>query len=213
MPDAAGRFVYLPTGLLQMVRTEVSHIRIGDISPEILHRIKLWSIGWQKLGQKPSPLPGHIALGLAAPVDHQPIPQKHKTPALEVGAQGRKICPNLAALDRSRRKAQGQAHLPATWCSDQGRNCREVFPVGGLDQNRGFPPGSPASPNRRPFREARFVEKAYKSTQFFCFFLIRGHSTRIHRRMRASSLSLALRTGRWQLQPSWRKIFQTCPGW
>lgn len=84
MADACSYLVHLSADLFQIIRAEVGHIRIRDIRPEILHRIKLRSVRWQKLSHKPRLLPSQIALHLATAVDGQPIPQKHQTLALEI---------------------------------------------------------------------------------------------------------------------------------
>lgn len=211
MADTPGCLVHLLANLSKVIRREVGHISVGDIRPEIFRRIQLGRVGRQELGHQPRFLASHIALDPAAAMGGQPIPQKYQPPALEILAHGGQVCRNLMAFDRSRHQPQGQPYPPTGGSCDQRGDCREIFPVEMLGNNRGLALGSPASPNRRALGKAALVQKTYISTQFFCFFLIRGHSTRIHRRMRASSRSFAFRTGRWQLQPIWRRIFQTCP--
>lgn len=212
MPNPSGRLVDLPSHLSQMVGTKVGHIRVGNIGPEVLYRIVLWSVGWKKFRRQPCALFGQIPFRFATAMRHQPIPQQNEASPFETPVHRRQKCLDLRTLDRSGMDPQGQAYTSAERGGDQHSDRRKLFPVEVLDQDGRFPFRRPSSTHRRLLRKAAFVQKPYKSTQFFCFFLIRGHFCRIQRRMSTSSLSLARRAGRWQVHPNLANNFHTCPG-
>lgn len=212
MPNPPGRSVDLPSHLSQMVGAEVGHICIGNIGPEELYRVVLRSVGWKKFRRQPRTLFGQIPFCFATAMRHQSIPQQNEAPPFETPAHRRQKCLDLRTLDRSGMDSQGQSYTSAQRGADQHSNRRKFFPVEVLDQNGRLPFRGPSPPYGRLLRKAAFVQKPYKSTQFFCFFLICGHFRRIHRRMSTSSLSLARRVGRWQLHPNRPSSFHTCPG-
>jgi hypothetical protein len=61
----------------------------------------------------------------------------------------------------------------------------------------------------RPLAQPTFVDEDDGAPLAERFFLSRGQRTRFQYRMASSSRSIARPVGRWQLQPSWRKMRQT----
>jgi hypothetical protein len=92
-------------------------------------------------------------------------------------------------------------------------NHREGFPVEMKSQLRGLAPRGPRTTHMRAFTQSAFVYKDDRSRFPAGFFLRAGHWYRFQRRIASSSRSIALPTGRWQLQPSSRSTRHTWPGW
>lgn len=212
MSNTSSGLVDLPPHLSQMVGAEVGHVCVGNIGPEVLYRIVLWSVGRKKLCRQPCALSVQISFRFATAMCHQAIPQQNKPPAFEISAHRCQKYLHVRTFDCSGLEPQGQAYTSAARGGDQHSDRRKLFPVEVLDQDGRFPLRSPSSTHGGLLRKAAFVQESYKSTQFFCFFLIRGHFCRIQRRMSTSSLSLARRAGRWQLHPNPANNFHTCPG-
>ncbi len=76
---------------------------------------------------------------------------------------------------------------------------------GALTQDRRAALRRPRAPDEGRHQHAGFVKENQMRLQAVEFFLMRGHSILIHRRMASSSRSMARLSGRWALQPSERK--------
>jgi hypothetical protein len=63
------------------------------------------------------------------------------------------------------------------------------------------------------FAQSAFVDKDDGSALLAGFFFMAGHRTSFQRWIAGSSRWVARPVGRWQLQPSERRMRQTCPGW
>src|SRR5947207_267790 len=95
-------------------------------------------------------------------------------------------------------------HAPSNNAAESpGRDSRQALAVERFDNGGGLPARGPGGANRRPLREAGFVQKTEPSLQFLSVFFTRGQGPRTHRRMALSLRSRARRSGRWRLQPSW----------
>jgi len=77
--------------------------------------------------------------------------------------------------------------------------------AGSLVQDRSDTAGRPTASDQRGHQQTGLVEKNEKSLQAVGFFLMRGHSSRTHRWISASSRSLARRSGFWGLHPTERR--------
>src|SRR2546421_11933542 len=95
----------------------------------------------------------------------------------------------------------------------EASNSREALPIEGVLQHRSLASRGPSAYPMRPLAQAAFVHEHYRSPLLAGFFLISGQRSRFHRLMAASSRWMARPVGRWQLQPSERKMRQTWPRW
>src|ERR1700676_193887 len=92
------------------------------------------------------------------------------------------------------------------------RHCRQRFPVEVVLQHRSLSPRRPGAAAMGPFAEPALVDENYDPALLFGLFFNSGQRAFFQRWMAFSSRSRARPAGRWQLQPSRRRIFQTCPG-
>ena len=86
------------------------------------------------------------------------------------------------------------------------------LPVEVVLQHRGVSPRRPGAAAMGPFAEPALVDENYDPALIFGLFFNSGQRAFFQRWMAFSSRSSARPVGRWQLQPSRRRIFQTCPG-
>src|SRR5208282_1697768 len=86
---------------------------------------------------------------------------------------------------------------------------REHFPVKVILQYRSLSARRPGAHAMGPFAQPALVDEDDGAPLAERFFLIRGQATRFQYRMAPSSRSSARPLGRWQLQPSWRRMRQT----
>src|ERR1700686_4281739 len=91
-------------------------------------------------------------------------------------------------------------------------HCRQSFPVEVVLQHRGLSPRSTGAAAMGPFAEPAFVDENYDPALIFGLFFNSGQRSFFQRWMAFSSRSRARPVGLWQLQPSRRRIFHTCPG-
>jgi hypothetical protein len=92
--------------------------------------------------------------------------------------------------------------------SDAGHR-REHLPVEMILQHRSLSARGPGAHPMRSLAQPALVDKDDDAPLAERFFLIRGQPTRFQYRMASWSRSSARPLGRWQLQPSWRRMRQT----
>src|SRR5258708_1526473 len=91
-------------------------------------------------------------------------------------------------------------------------HCRQKLPVEGVLQHGGVSPRRRGGAAMGPFAEPALVDENYDPALIFGLFFNSGQRAFSQRWMAFSSRASARPVGRWQLQPSRRRIFQTCPG-
>src|ERR1700694_1723505 len=92
------------------------------------------------------------------------------------------------------------------------RHRRQGFPVEVVLQHRGLSPRCPGAAAMGPLAEPALVDENYDPALLFGLFFNSGQRAFFQRWMALSSRSRARPAGRWQLHPSPRRIFHTCPG-
>ena len=92
--------------------------------------------------------------------------------------------------------------------SDAGHR-REQLPIEMILQHRSLSARGPGAHPMGPLAQPALVDKDDGTPFAERFFLIRGQPTRFQSRMAFSSRSSARPLGRWQLQPSRRRMRQT----
>jgi hypothetical protein len=175
------------------------------ISPDVFDRIKFRGIGWQTLQMDAAVLLIDVFPDQSAAVRWQTIPDDREQ-AADVLLEMFEKLDHLRRFDAAGEKSE--VKIP------NGDACdgRKTVPVEGILQHGRLTSRSPGSDPMRPLAQSAFVHKNYRSALLEGFFLISGQRTRFHRNIAGSSRCVARPTGRWQLQPSERKIRQTCPG-
>ena len=76
-------------------------------------------------------------------------------------------------------------------------------------EERRASPGRPGAANEGSHQKAALIDEHERSSQARGFFLIRGHSSLIHRLISVSSRSIARRSGLWGDQPRDPRSLQT----
>lgn len=175
------------------------------ISPDVFDRIKFRSIGWQTLQMDAAVLLRDVFPDQSAAVRGQTIP-KDREQAADVLLEMFEKLDHLRCLDAAGEKSE--VEIPNRDSCDG----RKTVPVEGILQHGSLTARSPSSDAMRPLAQSAFVHKNYRAAVLKGFFLISGQRTRFHCKIAGSSRWVARPTGRWQLQPSERKIRQTCPG-
>ena len=116
---------------------------------------------------------------------------------------------HLRTLDASLVQREEPTDASSVGLGEHGGDAGQGMPVEGLAQDGGTSFRCPCRPYRGTLGESRFVQKAQPRFQAFRVFFTSGQRTRIHFMMAFSSRSMALRAGRWRLQPSERRTRQT----
>src|ERR1700751_1071627 len=114
---------------------------------------------------------------------------------------------DLRAADCAREQAE--VEIPPGHAS----NGRQNLPVEMILEYRSLSSWCPGPAPIRPFGQSTFVDEDDGAPFFLGFFLISGQRCFFHCWIAVSFRSNARPVGRWQLQPNWRRIRQTCPGW
>ena len=175
------------------------------IAPDVFDRVEFRRIGGQALQMDAPVLLRDIFPDQPAAMRRQAVPDDRE-PSAEVLLEMFEELYHLRGLDTAGKESE--IEIP------NGDACdgRKTVPVEGILQHWSLPSRSPSSDSMRPLAQSAFVHKNYGSALLEGFFLISGQRTRFHCNIAGSSRCVARPTGRWQLQPSERKIRQTCPG-
>ena len=175
------------------------------ISPDVFDRIEFRRIGGQTFQMDAPVLLGDVFPDQPAAVRGQTIPDDRE-PAADVLLEMLEKLDHLRGLDAAGKKSE--IEVP------NGDACygRKTVPVEGILQHGSLTARGPGSDPMGPLAQSAFVHKNDRSALLEGFFFMSGQRTRFHRKIAGSSRWVARPTGRWQLQPSERKIFQTCPG-
>jgi hypothetical protein len=88
---------------------------------------------------------------------------------------------------------------------------RQIVPVEVVLKDRRLASRSPSAGAMRLLGKATFVDKDYRAAFPTRFFLMAGQCFFFHWVIASSSRSKARPTGRWELHPRARRIFQTWP--
>ena len=190
---------------LQVVRRPVGEWIPFQVPPYILHRIEFGGITWEIEGmqvphglEKRPGLPGTMGLEMIPEENSGGLQLPPKMPKkfdhgfrldIGIGMETEVEIDPVAGRSYAQRSNGGNLFVTA----------------GSLVQDRGHTAGRPTASDQRGHQQTGLVEKNEKSLQTAGFFLMRGHSSRTHRWISASSRSLARRSGFWGLHPTERR--------
>jgi len=176
------------------------------VSPDVLHGVKLWSIGRQVLKTDGAGLFGHKVFNQATTVGFGAIPNHHQLSFNVTLKMGEKLN-DLGASNTAR--MQLKVKVPP---GNPGYR-RKLLPVKRILQHRSLSFRRPCPTTVRPLAEPTLVDEHYCAPLALGFFLSSGQRRFFHRLMAGSSRSSARPVGRWQLQPSFFNNQLTCPAW
>jgi hypothetical protein len=192
--------------LIQVFGAEIGELMLFPIAPEVLDRVELRGIGWQIVDLDFPLLGDQEVLDDPATVLLEAIPDDQQF-ALHVAAQVPQEPDDLRAADRS--AMQLDVEVPPRHTGD----CRQGLPTEVVLEDWRLSPRRPSPAAVRAFAQSAFVEEDDGTSFSGSVFFNSGQRTFFQCAIAASSRSKARPTGRWQLQPSCRRTFQTCPGW
>src|SRR6516162_3526147 len=181
---------------------EVTELVLLQVSPDVLRRVELGSVGWQELQLNRSFETLDVIAHHLAAMRGQPIPD-HEYFAADLPTQGVEELDDLRSLNRSREQSEVEAIE-----GDTGHR-RELVPIEVILQHRGFTPRRPTPHPGRSLAQSRLVDEDYDSALFSGVFFSAGQRTRFQRRIAPSSRSSARFVGRWLLKPRPIKIRHT----
>ena len=162
-----------------------------QIAIEIFVGVELRGVGRQVLDRQTSPVVVYEALDGDRPVSVQVVPD-HDHPATHVAQKMAEENQDLLRGDRPMTDQDVQLPIRA-----DARDRRELRPAIAVRDHRGMPLGSPGTDTSRDQAEPALIYEDQRGFQPARFFLMRGHSSRTHRRTSASSRSTARPVGRW----------------
>src|SRR6266542_3062197 len=178
------------------------------ISPDVLHGVKLRSIGRQVLNADGAGLLGHKVFNQPATVRFGAVPNHQKLLFDVTLKMGEKLN-NLGASDTARMELK--VEVPPGYPG----NRRKLFPVKRILQHRSLSFWRPCPATVRPLAEPTLVNKHYRAHLALGFFLSSGSLNRDLRPARpaclspsrpCSSIALAQRLTDWRCAPTCRAI-------
>src|SRR5947207_2007760 len=176
------------------------------VTPEVFHRIELRSVRWQSLGYQAAPLRGDKLLDQAPTMGGQPIPH-HQQPAWQVAQQMTEKIDDFGRADGAR--IEPEVEVPPGYPGGG----RKHLPGEVILQHGGLPARRPGPHPMRAFAQSALVDEDDGAPLAKRFFLICGQRHFFQCRIACSSRSSARPVGRWQLQPSLRRMRQTWSWW
>src|SRR5205823_11389481 len=176
------------------------------VSPDVLHGIKLRSIGWQTLKADGAGLLGHKVFNQPATVGSGAIPD-HQQLSFDVTFQMGEKLNDLGASDIA--GIQLKVKVPPGNSGDR----RKLLPVKRVLQHRSLSFRGPCPTTVWPLTKPALVNEHYRAPLALGFFLTSGQRLFCQRLMAGSSRSRAFPVGRWQLHPSFFNNQLTCPAW
>src|SRR6185437_415021 len=114
---------------------------------------------------------------------------------------------HLRAANAARKKSE--VEVPPRY----SRHGRQGFPIEMVLQHRSLAARRPRAAAMRTLAQSTFVDENDGAALVFGLFFNAGQRSRFHCLIFFSSRSKARPVGRWQLQPSWRRIRHACVGW
>src|ERR1700730_17347001 len=171
----------------------------------MLHRIEFRSIGRKEFQPQASALLADKVRYQVAAMTGQAIPNDRQL-ARQMTQQIFEEPDHLRTFDSAGKEPK--VKVPPRY----PRHRRQGFPVEVILQHRSLSPRRPGAGAVGPFAEPALVDENYDPALLFGLFFSPAPPSFFQRSRAFSSPSSARPAGRWQLQPSCRRIFHTCPG-
>src|SRR5208337_610837 len=200
------RVASMITELTEVVGAEVGQLMMFPIAPDVLHRIEFGGITRQLLDREPTPLGADKFADQSCPMLWQPVPD-HQQLAWQMTQQVAEEVHHLGGANGG--GIEPEVKTPP---GDSGRG-RQHLPIEVILQHWRLPARGPGPHSLRSFAQSAFVDEDEGAPLAARFFLIWGQRYFFQCRIPSSSRSSAFPVGRWQLQPSLRRMRQTWSSW
>lgn len=192
--------------LAEVSRTEVGKLVSLPIAPDVLDGIQFGSVGRQVLERETPVLVRHEVPDQSAAVLAQSVPD-HQEVAWNLTQQTTKEIHNLWTPDRT--GIQPEVKRPPGHTGDRGQG----LPVEVILQDRGLASRRPRAATMRLQAQSAFVDEDDRLAFASGVFFRAGQWVFFHQRIASSLRSSARPVGRWQVQPSCRRMRHTWLGW
>src|SRR5215472_14222570 len=176
------------------------------VAPDVFHRIEFRGVGGQLLDRQPTALRCDELFDQFGTMRRQAVPHYQQL-APQVAQQMAEEIDDLSGADGAR--VQPEVKIQRADASSG----RQYFPGEMILQHRGLSAWCPSSQPMRSFAQSALVDEDDGAPLREGFFLIRGQVICFQRLIACSLRSSALPVGRWQLQPSLRRMRQTWSSW
>lgn len=180
--------------------------------PNIFRRIVLGSVGGKTMCGKPVFVCFDPFADDFCPMRRQSVYEQDKMSTALIAFQFFEIVDEMVRSDCLLLHSKYQPRTRTVGLTDDRAQDSPMLPSSGRAYVRRMPPLSPRIPDYRTIGESCFVMETKGCFGSEPLFLSVGPTSLYQRRMPASFLSLARRTGFWFVQPVDRRIFQTWPG-
>ncbi len=198
--------------LAEIVRAEVGQFGAVDVAPHEFGGIELGRVAGQALDGEPRSLRPQIRLHEPTLVRRQPVPDQDDAatakPALQV-VQERDEGKIVVAAGSRLEAEPATLEIPP---ERHGDGDRELLPVEGVGQDRGFAAGRPRAADGRSLGDAAFVLEDDPGAPPASVFFTTGQRVAFQCAIAASFRSRARAAGRCRVQLSVPRRRQTWPG-
>ena len=192
--------------MAEVSRTEVGKFVSPPVTPSVFDGIQFGSVGRQVLKRKPSVLSRDKVPDHSATVLSQAIPDDQDVSRI-LARQTTKEVHDLRTPNRT--GIQSEVERPPGHTSDRGRD----FPVEVLLKDRSMASRRPGAATMGLQAQTALVDEDDRLAFAFGVFFRAGQWVSFHQRIASSLRSSARPVGRWQVQPSCRRMRHTWLGW
>ena len=184
------------------------------VAPDQFDGIEFGGVPGQQVGVYAAAMRREPSAHGSAAMGGQPVPDEVDWTALAARELPEEVQDGLAVVIGIRQQAEVAADPVAARRDRECRDHRDLAPrPAALWENRGHPARRPGAPHQRGHQETRFVAEDERRPPTGSVFFTRGHSTCTHRRIAASSRSMARRAGFCGLKPNARSSRPTWATW
>jgi hypothetical protein len=157
VPDAPKTGSKLVLDLPEIVGAQVGELAALDVAPHELGWVEIRRVAGQALHREPRALRAQVGVHGITLMRRQAVPDQDDSPPAELPLEVDQEVDEGEVVVTARSRLEEEPTAPEVPPESHGDGDRELRPVEGVDQDRGFAAGGPGAPDRRPLRDAAFV--------------------------------------------------------